>query len=128
MKKKVLAMTMMAAMIAAAIAPAASAEEDKVVKLALQGDSLTWQQEIVDKFEAETGYKVEPILIPADQDMYTKTMLLMESADTCPDVIAEDGFMVKSDAAAGKLYCLDDALTGKISQNLMQQCWRAERA
>ena len=28
---------MMAAMIAAAIAPAASAEEDKVVKLALQG-------------------------------------------------------------------------------------------
>lgn len=43
MKKKVLAMTMMAAMIAAAIAPAASAEEDKVVKLALQGDSLTWQ-------------------------------------------------------------------------------------
>ena len=110
MKKKVLAMTMMAAMIAAAIAPAASAEEDKVVKLALQGDSLTWQQEIVEKFEAETGYKVEPILIPADQDMYTKTMLLMESADTCPDVIAEDGFMVKSDAAAGKLYCLDDAL------------------
>ena len=51
MKKKVLAMTMMAAMIAAAIAPAASAEEDKVVKLALQGDSLTWQQEIVDKGE-----------------------------------------------------------------------------
>ena len=69
MKKKVLAMTMMAAMTAAAIAPAASAEEDKVVKLALQGDSLTWQQEIVDKFEAETGYKVEPILIPADQDI-----------------------------------------------------------
>ena len=53
MKKKVLAMTMMAAMTAAAIAPAASAEEDKVVKLALQGDSLTWQQEIVDKAAPE---------------------------------------------------------------------------
>ena len=66
---------MMAAMIAAAIAPAASAEEDKVVKLALQDTLLPGQQEIVDKFEAETGYKVEPILIPADQDMYTKTML-----------------------------------------------------
>lgn len=110
MKKRFLSTVMAAAMITTMFAATASAEESKVVKFALQGDSLTWQQEIVDKFEAETGYKVEVVLIPSDQDMYTKTMLLMESADTCPDVIAEDGFMVKSDAAAGKLYCLDDAL------------------
>ena len=109
MKKRMVA-TMIAAMMVAAIpATMAGAEETKVVKIALQGE-ITWQQEIFDQFEAETGYTVEPILIPSDQDMYTKTMLLMESADTCPDVIAEDGFMVKSDAAAGKLYCLDDVI------------------
>ncbi len=110
MRKRIVSTVMTAAMAATMFAQVASAEESKVVKLALQGDSLTWQQEIVDKFEAETGYTVEPVLIPSDQDMYTKTMLLMDSTDTCPDVIAEDGFMVKSDAAAGKLYCLDDAL------------------
>ena len=110
MKKRILATAMMAVMAAAAFAPAAYAEESTTVKLALSGDELTWQQEIIDKFEAETGYTVETVLIPSDQDMYTKIMLLMESEDTCPDVIAEDGFMIKSDAAAGKLYCLDEAL------------------
>lgn len=110
MNRRIVSTVMTAAMVATMLATTVSAEENKVVKIAVQGDSLTWHQEIVDKFQEETGYTVEPILIPADQDMYTKTMLLMESEETCPDVIAEDGFMVKSDASAGKLYCLDDAL------------------
>lgn len=111
MKRKALSVVLAASMLASVVTPImVSAEESKVVKFAFQGDEVTWQQEIIDKFEAETGYTVEVILIPSDQDQYTKTMLLMESEDTCPDVIAEDGFMVKSDAAAGKLYALDEAL------------------
>ena len=110
MNKKVVSTVLTAAMFASLATMSVAAEENKVVKFALQGDKLTWQQDIVDKFEADTGYTVDVTLIPSDQDQYTKTMLLMDSAETCPDVIAEDGFMVKSDAAAGKLYCLDDAL------------------
>lgn len=90
-----------------------SADGSKVVKFALADSSkggLTWQQEIVDKFEEETGYTVEVTLIPTNQDMYSKIMMLMTSEETCPDVIAEDGFMINSDAAAGRLMALDDAL------------------
>ena len=91
----------------------ASGDGSKVVKFALSDSSkggLTWQQEIVDKFEEETGYTVEVTLIPTNQDMYSKIMMLMTSEETCPDVIAEDGFMINSDAAAGRLMALDDAL------------------
>ena len=74
MNRRIVSTVMTAAMVATMLATTVSAEENKVVKIAIQGDSLTWQQEIVDKFQEETGYTVEPILIPADQDMYTKTM------------------------------------------------------
>ena len=80
----------------------ASGDGSKVVKFALSDSSkggLTWQQEIVDKFEEETGYTVEVTLIPTNQDMYSKIMMLMTSEETCPDVIAEDGFMINSDAS-----------------------------
>lgn len=89
------------------------ADSSKVVKFALSDSSqggLTWQQPIIDKFEEETGYTVEVTLIPSKQDMYSKIMMLMTSEETCPDVIAEDGFMINSDAAAGRLMALDDVL------------------
>ena len=80
------------------------------VKIAFSGDKITWQQAVIDQFEKDTGYKVEINLIPSNQDQYSKIMMLMTSPETCPDVIAEDGFMVKTDAAAGRLWALDDAL------------------
>ena len=82
----------------------------KTVKIAFSGDSITWQQAIIDQFEKDTGYTVEINLIPSNQDQYSKIMMLMTSPETCPDLIAEDGFMVKTDAAAGRLWALDDAL------------------
>jgi len=98
---------------AQADADTGSAGGDKVVKFALadtpQG-GLTWQKEIIENFEKETGYTVDVTLIPTNQDMYSKIMMMMTSEETCPDVIAEDGFMINSDAAAGRLMVLDDVL------------------
>lgn len=81
------------------------------VKFALSGEKLApYAQDAIDRYEEKTGNKVEVTLIPNNQDMYSKISLLMSAADTCPDVIAEDGFMINSDAAAGKLEPLDEWL------------------
>lgn len=89
----------------------APAEGGGTVKFALSGDSLPqYAQDAIDRYQEASGNTVDVTLIPNNQDMYSKISLLMSSSDTCPDVIAEDGFMINSDAAAGKLEPLDDYL------------------
>ncbi|MDQ0642593.1 extracellular solute-binding protein [Microbacterium murale] len=66
------------------------------------------------KAEYEKEYpdrKVELVPIEAEQDQYfTKLALMNGSADTAPDVIYEDTFQIRSDAAAGYLLPIDDYL------------------
>jgi multiple sugar transport system substrate-binding protein len=66
------------------------------------------------KGEYEKEYpdrKVELVPIEAEQDQYfTKLALMNGSADTAPDVIYEDTFQIRSDAAAGYLQPIDDYL------------------
>lgn len=61
-------------------------------------------------FEAvnsEVTIKLSPI--EAEQDQYfTKLALMNGSADTAPDIIYEDTFQIRSDAAAGYLMPLDE--------------------
>src|ERR1035437_3115827 len=72
--------------------------------------SLDNQMKSVKKdFEAANqGVRVELVPIKASlNDYYTKLALMNRGASTAPDVIYEDSFMVKSDAAAGYLAPLD---------------------
>lgn len=66
------------------------------------------------KAEYEEEYpdrKVELVPIEAEQDQYfTKLALMNGSADTAPDVIYEDTFQIRSDAAAGYLLPIDEYL------------------
>jgi multiple sugar transport system substrate-binding protein len=66
------------------------------------------------KAEYEKEYpdrKVELVPIEAEQDQYfTKLALMNGSADTAPDVIYEDTFQIRSDAAAGYLLPIDEYL------------------
>lgn len=66
------------------------------------------------KAEYEKEYpdrKVELVPIEAEQDQYfTKLALMNGSPDTAPDVIYEDTFQIRSDAAAGYLLPIDDYL------------------
>lgn len=60
---------------------------------------------------AHQGKKVNLVPIEAEQDQYfTKLALMNRSASTAPDVIYEDSFQVRSDAAAGYLSPIDEQL------------------
>lgn len=62
---------------------------------------------------AHPGMKIELKPIESEADQYfTKLALMNKSADTAPDVIYEDSFQVRSDAAAGYLAPIDDQLQG----------------
>ncbi|MBS6194137.1 MAG: extracellular solute-binding protein [Clostridiales bacterium] len=84
---------------------------DEVIKIALSANDVElFYGDVIEKFEAETGKDVETIEIPQGADMYTKITMMMQSPETCPDVIAEDGFMIMSDAKANYLEPLDDMI------------------
>lgn len=76
--------------------------------------SFTAMDELMKKakkeFEAaNSGTTIELVPIEAEQDQYfTKLALMNGSPDTAPDVIYEDTFQIRSDAAAGYLQPIDD--------------------
>lgn len=90
---------------------------DDTLRIAYQKtSSFTAMDELMKtvKTEYEKEYpdrKVELVPIEAEQDQYfTKLALMNGSADTAPDVIYEDTFQIRSDAAAGYLLPIDDYL------------------
>ncbi|PWD51328.1 sugar ABC transporter substrate-binding protein [Serinibacter arcticus] len=61
--------------------------------------------------EANPGYTIELEPIAAQEtDYFTKLALMNGSPDTAPDIIYEDTFQVRPDAAAGYLLPMDDYL------------------
>lgn len=68
------------------------------------------EEEFIPKFEKENpDIKVIPSSITASEgDYFSKVALSMQSESTAPDVVAEDSFMLNSDANAGYLTPLDD--------------------
>jgi len=87
----------------------AMAEEQKTVTVGITASNEP-AKKLLAAYEAETGVKVEMIEIVDSGDYRTKLALMLQSDETAPDVMYEDGFMVKSDAAAGILKPLDDYL------------------
>jgi multiple sugar transport system substrate-binding protein len=93
---------------------AGGASDSKTIKIAYQKFGVFTQLDthlkaVKKEFEkANPGMTVElePIAAQND-DYYTKLALMERSAATAPDVIYEDTFKVKSDAAAGYLLPLD---------------------
>ena len=87
------------------------------IKVAYQKTSAFYQLDDLltkskQEFEAATpGVTIELEPIEAEEDQYyTKLALMNGSAATAPDVIYEDTFQVRSDAAAGYLAPIDDYL------------------
>lgn len=90
---------------------APEASGDKVIKVAAIDCWVEWLTEKAAEYEsANPGTKVEVVEIVINSDMYSKITMMMKSAQTAPDLITEDGFMVKSDAAGGYLEPLTDVL------------------
>jgi multiple sugar transport system substrate-binding protein len=98
----------------------ASAEEaappaeggSEVIKFAISEYIYDWGKERADAFMAENPGKTVELIEIAGEDAATKMLMMMQSAETAPDVIQEDGFMVKPDAAAKYLEPLDSYIAG----------------
>lgn len=114
--KRVLTAVAVVACAAAALTgcSAGGGSGDKVIKVAYQKfgtfTQMDDQMKLVKK-EYEAAHKGSTVkLIPiqaAENDYYTKLSLMNRSASTAPDVLYEDTFLIKSDAAAGYLAPLD---------------------
>lgn len=64
------------------------------------------------EFEAENS-DIDIVLSPitaSEGDYFSKVALTMQSAETAPDIVSEDTFMLSSDANAGYLAPLDDKI------------------
>lgn len=89
-----------------------NAAEGTTIRLFMSNSTKTLNdvQALAEKYYQETGNKV--IVEPAVKgDNYnTKSVLLMQDTENCPDIIREDGFRVRNDAAAGYLLNLDSYL------------------
>jgi multiple sugar transport system substrate-binding protein len=75
-----------------------------------QAAMTTYMKGVAKDFEAQhKGVNVDLVPIKAvEADFYTKLALMNRSASTAPDVLWEDTFQIKSDAAAGYLAPLDN--------------------
>ncbi|MBU9711668.1 extracellular solute-binding protein [Evansella tamaricis] len=88
---------------------APSTGEERVLKVSYPTWWEEWFFDLRDEFEAENeGVTVE--LIPLHDDVTTKQAMMMQSADTSPDVAVEDTFIINSDVNAGYLSPMDDIL------------------
>jgi multiple sugar transport system substrate-binding protein len=103
------------ALLASGCSGGAGSGDSDTIKVAYQKFGTFTQmdahmKETAKTFEAANpGMKVEFVPIAAQNDDYfTKLALMNRSAATAPDVMYEDTFKVKSDAAAGYLLPLDE--------------------
>jgi multiple sugar transport system substrate-binding protein len=87
--------------------------QSKTIKVAYEdfGSNVinAYMENVKKGFEANNeGVTVQLVPIKAaENDYYTKLSLMNRSASTAPDVLYEDTFLIKSDAAAGYLAPLD---------------------
>jgi multiple sugar transport system substrate-binding protein len=92
-----------------------SAADESTITVAYQRTAQFVQlHDLLTKAKAEyeaanEGMTVDLVAIEAEQDQYfTKLALMNGSAGTAPDVIYEDTFQIRSDAAAGYLQPIDE--------------------
>lgn len=92
------------------------ATTSKTIKVAFRdfGASIVgvkeWLTGVKEEFEEQhPGVTVELVPVQASEaDFFAKMALMMKSPDTAPDVVTEDTFIIKADAAAGYLEPLDE--------------------
>lgn len=83
-------------------APVVLAQDNTVLQVSYPSWWEDWFIDLKEDFEeANEGIKVE--LIPLFDDVTTKQAMMMQSADSAPDVVVEDTYVINSDVNAGYL-------------------------
>ena len=76
-------------------------------------DDMWWKKAkaAVESANPNIRVNLQPI-VASEGDYYTKVDLMLRSANTAPDLVREDSFLIGSDATAGYLAPLDTYLSG----------------
>jgi multiple sugar transport system substrate-binding protein len=115
MKKRIISAIAVGVVAAAALTGCSSAggSSSKTIKIAYESyggkQMQNYMSRIAQQYDKKyPGYTAKLVPIQAaENDYYTKLALMNKSAATAPDVLYEDTFLIKSDAAAGYLAPLD---------------------
>lgn len=112
MKKRLLALFLLLALVVVngGVAAAASAEPAPVkIQIIINEDKKDWLAEMITAYQAVApNVTVEQVILEgAAGDRQSKITMLMQSPQTCPDVMMVDGFKINADSAAGYLSSLD---------------------
>ncbi|GAB3392205.1 extracellular solute-binding protein [Humibacter soli] len=115
MKKRIISAIAVGVVAAAALTGCSSGGSggSKTITIAYESyggkQMQNYMQRIATQYDKKyPGYTAKLVPIQAaENDYYTKLALMNKSASTAPDVLYEDTFLIKSDAAAGYLAPLD---------------------
>lgn len=117
MKKRVITAIAVGAMAAAVLtgcSSGGSGGNSKTITIAYESyggkQMQNYMQRVANQYNKKyPGYTAKLVPIQAaENDYYTKLALMNKSASTAPDVLYEDTFLIKSDAAAGYLAPLNN--------------------
>ncbi|MFL2100631.1 extracellular solute-binding protein [Desemzia sp. FAM 24101] len=96
------------------------ASGQQVLKVSYPSWWEDWFADLEADFEA-THDDVDVELIPLFDDTTTRQALMMQSAETSPDVAVEDTFILNSDVNAGYLESMDDVVNGWEDWDLIEE-------
>lgn len=94
--------------------PDASKTEDTpvTIQVCITDDSEEWLNEVVKAYKSvKPNVTVDTVVLSgSSSDKQAKMTMMMQTPQTCPDIMKEDGFKINADAAAGYLSPLDDMI------------------
>lgn len=111
MRKVLVFMLMLLCAFSSVFAQGSEEESDvTTISICITDDREAWLDGLIEEYKTiRPDIKVEKIVLSAgSNDRQAKMTMMMQSPQTCPDIMNEDGFMINSDAMAGFLYPLDD--------------------
>jgi multiple sugar transport system substrate-binding protein len=87
----------------------AETKSDKI-SICITDDREAWVNARIKEYNAiHPDVKIETIVLSGgSSDRQAKMTMMMQSSQTSPDIMNEDGFKINADSAAGYLYPLDD--------------------
>ncbi len=102
-------------------------EETVTLQVCITDDSEEWLNGVIDAYkEVKPEVEIETIILSGNSsDKQAKMTMMMQSPQTCPDIMKEDGFKINEDAAAGYLTPLDDLIAdwedwGQFYENVQE--------
>lgn len=109
-----LALTLCGTVVFAAGSKEAPVAKKTTIQICLTDDREKWIDGVIMAYEkVRPDVVVEKIILSGGSaDRQAKMTMMMQTPQTCPDIMNEDQFKINADSAAGYLYPLDEYING----------------